>query len=77
MSPVRVSVEWLFGDIVNRFKFMDFKKKLKVALSPIGKVYIASAILSNALACMYGNTLSTFFGVERSSLKEYLHPQNE
>ena len=27
MSNVRTSVEWLFGDIVEYFKFMDFKKK--------------------------------------------------
>ena len=26
MSSVRVSVEWLFGDIVDYFKFMDLKK---------------------------------------------------
>ena len=26
MSAVRVSVEWLFGNIVNYFKFVDFKK---------------------------------------------------
>ena len=25
MSQVRVSVEWLFGDIINWFKFLDFK----------------------------------------------------
>ena len=24
MSAVRVSVEWMFGDIINYFKFMDF-----------------------------------------------------
>ena len=29
MSATRVSVEWLFGDIINYFKFMDFKKNLK------------------------------------------------
>ena len=28
MSAVRSSVEWLFGDIINYFKFLDFKKKL-------------------------------------------------
>ena len=28
MSQVRVSVEWLFWDIVNYFAFLDFKKKL-------------------------------------------------
>ena len=26
MSAVRTSVEWLFGDVVNSFKFNDFKK---------------------------------------------------
>ena len=29
MSGVRVSVEWLFGDIIQYFKFMDLKKKHK------------------------------------------------
>ena len=29
MSSVRASVEWLFGDIVNYFKFLDFKKKIE------------------------------------------------
>lgn len=28
MSSVRVSVEWIFGDIVNYFKFMDFEEKI-------------------------------------------------
>lgn len=28
MSAVRVSLEWLFGAIVNYFKFVDFQKKL-------------------------------------------------
>ena len=47
MSNVRVSVEWIFGDIVNYFKFMDFKKDFKIDLSQVGKVYIVSAMLRN------------------------------
>lgn len=35
MSQVRVSVEWLFRDIIDWFKFLDFKKNLKIGLSPI------------------------------------------
>ena len=38
MSNVRTSVEWLFGVIVDYFKFMDFKKGLKIGLSSIGKL---------------------------------------
>ena len=71
ISSVRVSVEWLFGDVVNQFKFVDFKKNLKVALSPIGKIYITSAVLNNALICMYGNNTSTFFGINPPTVHEY------
>ena len=39
MSEVRVSVEWLFGDIANYFKFLDFKKNFKIKLSSVGKSY--------------------------------------
>ena len=49
MSAVRMSVEWLFGDIVNYFKFLDFKKNLKLSLSAVGKMYVVCAILRNAL----------------------------
>ena len=30
MNSVRVSVEWLFGDIINDFKLIDFKKISKL-----------------------------------------------
>jgi hypothetical protein len=30
MSSVRVSVEWLFGEITKYFKFVDFKQQLKI-----------------------------------------------
>ena len=32
MSKVRTSVEWVFGDMINYFKFLDFKKNLKIGL---------------------------------------------
>ena len=49
MSSVRVSVDWIFGEIVKYFKFVDFKKNLCLGLSPIGKFYIVCA-LQNATA---------------------------
>ena len=48
MSSVRMSIEWLFGDIVNYFKFLDFKKNLKISLNAVGKTYIVAAILRNS-----------------------------
>ena len=64
MSYLRSSVEWIFGDIINYFKFIDFKKYQKIGLSTVGKTYIVSALLRNALSCLYGNTTSQFFGLE-------------
>ena len=71
MSSVRTSVEWLFGDIINYFKFLDFKKDLKLGLSSVGKMYIVSAILRNGLTCLYGNTTSDFFQCNPPNLETY------
>ena len=54
MSSVRVSAEWIFKDIINYFKFLDFKKNLKVQLSVVGKMYIACTLLQNATCCLSG-----------------------
>ena len=39
MSTTRSSVEWLFGDIVNFFKFLDFKKFKNRSKSILKNVY--------------------------------------
>lgn len=71
MSAVRVSVEWLFGDVINSFKFIDYKKNLKIELSSVGKMYIVCALLRNALTCLYRNQVSLFFQHEPPTLEEY------
>ena len=72
MSSVRVSVEWLFGDIANYFKFLDFKANLKLGLSAIGKQYIVSALLRNIITCFYGNNTSSFFQLNPPTVQQYL-----
>lgn len=71
MSSVRVSVEWLFGDIINDFKFLDFKKNLKIGMSSVGKMYLVGALLHNAITCLYGNKTCKFFGLDPPSLQYY------
>ena len=61
----------LFGDIVNNFKFMDFYKNLKIGLNSVGKMYIVSALLRNALSCFNGNQTSEFFDLDPPTLEEY------
>ena len=70
-SLVRVSVKWLFGDIVNYFKFLDFKKNLKIRLGQVGKMYVICALLRNALTCLYKNTTSKYFELDPPALQEY------
>ena len=45
LSSVRISVEWLYGDVINLFKFLDFNKNLKIGMSSIGKMCIVCALL--------------------------------
>ena len=71
MNSVRVSVEWLFGGIVDYFKFLDLKKNLKIGMSSIGKMNIVCALLQNALNCLYGNNTATYFDLEPPTLQDY------
>ena len=58
---MQASVEWLLGDIINSFRFLDYKKNLKIGLSSVGKMYLVRALLRNAITCLYGNRTSEFF----------------
>ena len=71
MSEVRVAVELLFGNITNYFKFIDFKRQMKINLSPVGKMYFVCALLENAQTCLYGNQVSQMFGIEPPTLNDY------
>ena len=71
MSTVRSSVEWIFGDIVNYFKFLDFKKNLKIGLSAVGKMYVTCALMQNAHSILYGSVTSEHFGLNPPTLEEY------
>ena len=71
MSEVRVSVEWILGDITNYLKFSDFKKNLKMYLSAMGKMYITCSLLHNARAILYSSTTSKFFNINPPTIEEY------
>ena len=46
-------MEWLFGGIINSFRFLDFKKNLKIGLNSVGKMYLVCALLRNFITCLY------------------------
>jgi hypothetical protein len=55
MSSVRECVEWEFGKMLMNFAFLDFRKNLKVLLSPVGKYYLVGGLLANCRTCIFGN----------------------
>ena len=71
-EKVRMSVEWIFVDVINDFKFLDFKQNLKIGLSAVGEMYIVGAILRNCLTCLYGNLTAEYFDVQPPVLEDYL-----
>ena len=40
MPNVWVPVEWIFGDIIKYFSFVDSKKNLKISVGHIGNTYV-------------------------------------
>ena len=71
MSAVRSSVEWLFGDVINSFKFNDLKKNLKLFLCSVGKMYVVSVLHRSAITCLYGNMTSEFFYLSPPTIDTY------
>ena len=71
IKEVGVSVEWIFGDIINYFKDLDLKKDLKIGLSSVSKMYIVCALLYKARTILYGNTTSQYFDIKRPMLGDY------
>ena len=71
MSPVRISVEWPFGEITTYSAFNYFKENLKIGLQSVAKIYAVSCFICNDKACLHGSITASFFGLEPPSLAEY------
>ena len=71
MSSARISVEWVFGDIISYFKFIELRKILKIKLSAVGKMYIVCALLRNARSCFYETSTENYFGLQPPLIGEY------
>ena len=70
--PAAIRVEWEFGKILKNFAFLDFRKNLKVLLSPVAKYYLVGALLTNCHTCLYGSQTSRYFNLEPPLLEHYL-----
>ena len=57
MSSVRITVEWGFGDIIDKWKFLDFRSAMKIFDMPVGEFCTNGTFLSNICNCLYGNKM--------------------
>ena len=55
MSSVRITVEWGFGDMIEKWKFLDFHSAMKIFEMPVAEYYTNGTFLSNICNCLYGN----------------------
>ena len=70
MSAVRMSVDWLFGNIVNFSNFSILRKISEVLLVQLEKCTLC-AILRNAITCMYTSSTSEHFALDSPTIEDY------
>jgi hypothetical protein len=74
MSKVRESVEWLYGEIVSLWSFLDMKRKMKLLLSPIHKYYVIGVFFTNIRCLTYGNECADYFDCkDQLSFEQYIN----
>ena len=72
LSSVRITVEWGFGELVDQWKFLDFKQAMKIFKCPVAQYYINAAFLSNLRNCLLGSRMQQYFGATQLTIDEYL-----
>jgi hypothetical protein len=76
MASIRIAVEWSFGTIVEKAKFVSFVKCQRLQEVPVAKYYHIAVLLANCSCCMYGSRHLRCFGVEAPDIQSYLSMVN-
>jgi len=64
MSKVREVVEWAYGEIPQKFAYLDFKANMKIFKEPIAMYYFVAAFFINIYSTIYRNKTATYFECE-------------
>ena len=74
MNADRTSVEWLFGIVCNKFKWVDYKDGNMLGKTAVGCYYITAILLTNCITCLRGgNQHYARFECPPPTLHEYLN----
>jgi len=72
MSKIRVAIEWSFGSIIVRNKFISFAIGQKIQQNQLAKQYNIAVFLTNCHVCMNGSAHMEYFDCVPPSLDAYL-----
>ena len=73
MSSERIAAEWGFDKIVQLWPFLDYRKKHKVLLAPVGRHFAVANVLTNIHTILSGgNVISERYGLSPPSLDAYM-----
>lgn len=72
MSEARVSVERQYEVTKQYVPMVDFKRKMRVKLAPVGNMYCAALLLINLRNCNYPNQIAQFLKCDPPSINEYV-----
>ncbi|KAI5888557.1 uncharacterized protein SCHCODRAFT_02637034 [Schizophyllum commune H4-8] len=75
MGSVRVRVEHGFGQVSQKWPFLDAHSRMRVFASPVGIYYRFGVLMTNILNCFEPNSVATSFCCSPPSLAEYLHDE--
>jgi hypothetical protein len=68
----RITVEWSFGNLQQKWAHLMFKPAMQVFLVPTAKMYMVAAFLCNVHNCIYPNQTSQYFACQPPILEQYL-----
>lgn len=72
MSSTRVSVEWMFGVVKQKWAFLDWNKKHKILLTPVARMVRTAVLLTNAMTCLRkGDQICMCFNCTPPTLEDY------
>ncbi len=64
MASARVTIENEFARLINTWRWVGNKRKLKLGAMPLAKHFAVAAFLQNCHVILYGSQTSTAFGGE-------------
>jgi hypothetical protein len=72
MNAARVSIENVFGCVVNLWTLLDFKRYFKIHQNSPARTYLNAQFLTNCHNCMRPNQVAQMFDCQPPTLTEYL-----